>query len=185
MLWAACTLGFFAFLRSGEFTVVPGRKEGLLSPADIQVDSRQSPKFISITLHSSKTDPFGNGCTLYIGHTDSEICPVTAVLAYLAIRPPIHVPLFLHANSSLLTWSSLVSAVRSALSDSGLDLSRYMGHSFRIGAATSAALAGLPNSLIQTLGRWKSTAFQRYIRTPRDTLLATSQVLTSATCIPS
>lgn len=58
MLWAACTLGFFVFLRSGEFIVVPGRKEGLLSPSDIQVDSRQSPKFISITLRSSKTDPF-------------------------------------------------------------------------------------------------------------------------------
>ena len=181
MLWAACTLGFFAFLRSGEFTSVPGGNHATLTPADVQVDNRHNPSFLAVTLRQSKTDPFGAGCTLYIGRSGSHICPVHAVLAYLAIRPSVPGPLFLQANGSPLTRSDLVTAVRAALSGTGRDLSRFTGHSFRIGAATAAAHAGLPDSLIQTLGRWRSSAFLRYIRTPTSTLLAVSRSLVQQT----
>lgn len=44
---------------------------------------------------------------------------------------------------------------------------RYKGHSFRIGAASHAADRGLSDAQIRALGRWKSNAFQRYIRVPR------------------
>ena len=55
---------------------------------------------MAITLRESKTDPFGVGCTLYTGRTDSRICPVTALLAYLVIQPPSPGPLFVHVNGS-------------------------------------------------------------------------------------
>jgi len=42
----------------------------------------------------------------------------------------------------------------------------YSGHSFRRGAATSARLAGLSDSEIQLLGRWKSDSYRLYIDTP-------------------
>lgn len=51
-----------------------------------------------------------------------------------------------------------------------LDDSKYRGHSFRIRAATSAA--GIEDHLIQTLGRWSSKFYTRYIRTT-----CTSQVI--------
>ena len=177
MLWAACTLGFFAFLRSGEFTLSSPSSEPVLTPSDVWVDNRADPSFLTITLRSCKTDPFGAGCTLYVGCTHSSICPVSAVLSYLAARSPSPGPLFVHQDGSPLTRSCLVAAVRAALSNSGRDLSRYNGHSFRIGAATAAAQAGLPDSLIQTLGRWRSSAFLRYIHTPPSTLLTVSHAL--------
>ncbi|XP_050409496.2 uncharacterized protein LOC126824338 [Patella vulgata] len=37
----------------------------------------------------------------------------------------------------------------------GIDSSQYSGHSFRIGAATSAARQGVPDHLIQSLGTVK------------------------------
>ena len=101
-----------------------------------------------------------------------------AVLAYMAIRPRIPGPLFIHSDGTPLTRPKLVTEVRGALTGDGMDLSRYTGHSFRIGAASSAAQAGVPDSLIQTLGRWRSSAFQRYIRTPTSTLLSVPLRLT-------
>ena len=123
----------------------------VLSSSDIRVDCQHNPTYLSVSLCGSKTDPFGESCTLYIGRTISRICPVTAILAYLAIRSSATGPLFLHADGTPLTRPELISAVHLALTTTGMDLSRYTGQSFRIGAATSAALAGLLDSLIQAL----------------------------------
>ena len=59
--------------------------------------------------------------------------------------------------------------VQQALQKAGLPEKNYTGHSFRIGAATTAAAAGVEDAMIQALGRWKSLAFLTYIRTnPRQ-----------------
>ena len=60
--------------------------------------------------------------------------------------------------------------MHSALDALGFDQSVFSGHSFRSGAAMAAAQAGLPDSTIQTLGRWNSTAFMSYFPTPRHQL---------------
>src|SRR5207302_9569723 len=39
----------------------------------------------------------------------------------------------------------------------------WNGHSFRRGAATWAAEVGIPETEIQTLGRWRSDAYKAYI----------------------
>ena len=53
----------------------------------------------------------------------------------------------------------------------------FSSHSFRIGAATVAARNGVPDHLIQTMGRWSSNAYQLYIRTPSESLTTLSQKL--------
>ncbi len=62
-------------------------------------------------------------------------------------------------------------AVRKALAAAGYVGAHYAGHSFRIGAATTAATQGLQDSLIKTLGRWESAAYTLYIRTPPEVVL--------------
>ena len=42
----------------------------------------------------------------------------------------------------------------------------YSGHSFRAGAATTAAKAGVEDSVIKALGRWESSAYLIYMRLP-------------------
>ena len=97
MLWAACCLGYFAFLRSGEFTCSPGCT-CLLDPSDIAVDNRANPSHMTVRLRRSKTDQFGAGTTIFVGRTYDDICPVSAVLAYLARRSGTSGPLFIHSN---------------------------------------------------------------------------------------
>ena len=55
---------------------------------------------------------------------------------------------------------------KKALERLGLKDLQFKAHSFRIGAATMAALHGLSEEEIQVAGRWKSLAFKFYIWIP-------------------
>ena len=176
-MWAACCVGFFAFLRSGEFTCKSwsSYNQSMLSLRDVTLDSRSNPTMVHITLRHSKTDVFGAGVTIHLGRTKDILCPVSALLAYLALRPRTPGPLFLLQSGQPLSKESLLAPIRQALSSCGLEVSLFNGHSFRIGAATAAANAGLPDSTIQLLGRWKSSAFTRYLRPPVQSLASFSR----------
>ena len=67
--------------------------------------------------------------------------------------------------------------MRAALEKAGYPASKYAGHSFKIGAATTVGRCGIPESLIKTLGRWESTAYMCYMRTAPETLRAVSSTL--------
>lgn len=180
MLWAACCMCFFGFLRSGEVTV-PSLKEydaeGHLSEGDVSLDSLSNPTVVQVLIKASKTDPFRKGVTLYLGKTGNDLCPVAAVAAYLAVRGRSPGPFFRFTSGVPLSREVLVRRLRAALKPFGVEVSNYSGHSFRIGAATTAAAAGIEDSLIKTMGRWESGAYLLYVRIPRDKLASVSKRL--------
>ena len=180
MLWAALCMCFFGFLRSGE-VVAPSNSafdgETQLCHGDVTVDSTASPRVIKVLLKASKTDPYRLGVSVYLGRTGTLLCPVAAVLSYIVKRGTGEGPFFVFEDKHFLTRASFATQLRSALSTAGYCPTSYAGHSFRIGAATTAAQAGLQDSLIQTLGRWQSSAYSLYIRTPRQTLYGVSNRL--------
>ena len=61
---------------------------------DIAVNSTQHPSLIQEALRGSKTDQARQGIKLYVDRTNTELCPVAAVLTYLAVRGFDHGPLF-------------------------------------------------------------------------------------------
>ena len=149
MLWAACCVGWFGFLRAGEFTVPKG---ALYNPAlhlglaDLQVDDWRYPEWVKVRIKQSKTDPFRIGATICLGRTGEDLCPVAAILGYLVERSLQPGPLFVFADGRPLRKDALVQHMQQALSSAGIDVSKYIGHSFRIGAATTAAAAGIEDS---------------------------------------
>ena len=152
-----------------------------LSYADIAVDRVSSPTMLRCHLKQSKTDRFHQGVDIFVGRTDNQLCPVAAMMAYLAARGASPGPLFIFKDGRVLSRDRFVAQVRQAIGALGLNSQNYAGHSFRIGAATTAAECGLEDSVIKALGRWESSAFQVYIRTPRDRLASISQLLSSHT----
>lgn len=175
MVWAACCTCYFGFLRSGEICAPPGGRDRFdptthLCLADISVDSHSNTSVVSVKIKASKTDPFRLGNTVFLGATGTRLCPVNAILAYTAVRGNNPGPLFYFHDKSLLTRDRLVNFVRTGLQKAGLNPEAYAGHSFRIGAATTAHAHGIDDSTIMTLGRWKSNAYQRYVRIPKTDL---------------
>ena len=70
MLWAACSLGYFGFLCTSEFTVpnLSNYSSFLyLSVQDVTVDSSLAPSPIRIWFKGSKTDPSLKGCLIHFG----------------------------------------------------------------------------------------------------------------------
>ena len=124
-------------------------------------------------IKASKTDPFRQGCFIYLGRGRTSICPIASVMAYLHRRGPAPGPLFLHENGQPLSRTQLSNFLQFTLSAVGIT-GTYSGHSFRIGAATTAAQQGLPDHLIKTMGRWSSNAYLLYVRTPVQSILNVS-----------
>ena len=85
MLWAAFCLGFFGFLRSGEFTC-PSLSASVHTPRTFLLTHAKIHPIMMVTVKSSKTDPFGAGFVLHLGRTDNVLCPVASMLVYLACK---------------------------------------------------------------------------------------------------
>ena len=73
-----------------------------------------------------------------------------------------------------------MAAVKQALSEAGIDASAYSGHSFRIGAATTAGKKGVSAEKIKTLGRWESAAYLLYLRLSREDLASVSNIISQS-----
>ena len=153
MLWAACCLGFFGFLRAGEFTVNSAFQPSIhMTIDDLQADSLVNPTCFKVHIKCSKTDPLRMGCDIYVGRGEGSVCHIRALGDFLALRGASEGPLFTLSDGRPLTRQQLSSTVQSILHSAGYTGS-YSGHSFRIGAATTAATRGVPDHLIKTLGR--------------------------------
>ena len=158
----------------------------MLTPQDVAVDSHTTQSNIVIHVKHSKNDPFGVGAWLHLGATDQRLCPVAALLGYLAVWRPLLGPLFLFRDGTTLSKSRLIGSLRQVLREGGVASSRSSGHSFRIRAATAAAKLGMSYSMIKVLGRWlKSSAFTCYMRTPWKQLAQRSGLLSGGDSVDS
>ena len=82
---------FFGFLRFGEVVISSETNYNLqvnLFLEDVHVDSQVEPSLVEVNIKASKTDPFHQKVRVYLGATSKEICLVSAILCYLALRGP-------------------------------------------------------------------------------------------------
>ena len=110
--------------------------------------------------HSYNARPFS-----IVVSRQPQSCPVELLVTYLAMRGPRPGGLFITVDELPVLRSQFSNQLSSAIQFCCLSLSVYKGHSFRIGAASHAADKGLSDAQIRLLGRCKSNAFLKYIRT--------------------
>ena len=105
-----------------------------------------------------------------LAENSTMLCPVKAQTEYRAVHPAKDGPLFTLQNRKFLTRRDIHKALKVHI-----NLPEVVSHSFRIGAATTAASAGHPQWLIQSLGHWTSDSFRAYIHIPNSTILNVSK----------
>lgn len=81
--------------------------------------------------------------------TGDDLCPVAALLAYAAIQDETPGPFFRFGDGTPLAKARFVLGVWAAPERADIPCRQYSGHSFRIGAATTAAERGMQDSTIQ------------------------------------
>ena len=172
MLLSAFKLAYFGFMRCGEVTIKSYSELHKAIRINDIVFSADKSSYI-LNLRSSKTDPYHKGVHISI-FANKKLCPVDSMCKFVQMRMSqgarMSDPLFVDFNGVVLTRHQFINYLHHLLCRLGVDTNKYSGHSFRIGAATSAASAGIEDHLIQTLGRWVSTCYTRYIRTAPSTL---------------
>ena len=172
---AATCVGYFGFMKVGEFTAIGTAPPSILV-SEVAINSRSAPTAVRLWFRRAKTHPIGRGVEIYLGVSGTAVCPVPALMRYLAVHLPGDGQLFVWENSQPLTRMTFVTHLRRGLQSAGF-MSQLSGHSLQIGAATSEATAGVPNHPIKTLGRWRSEAYNLYIGTPRDSQMGVAPLI--------
>ena len=84
------------------------------------VDNQADPRMLRIHLKQSKTDQFGRGADITVGKTGTDLCPLAAVLAYIATRGAQAGPFFLDIRGRPITKTHFVGKLRKTISAIGL-----------------------------------------------------------------
>lgn len=177
LIWAVCTLNFFGGLRVHETL---SRAEGYFDPCftllsrDIRIKKikigKETEKIIQLRLKSPKEDKTGKEILVDIYESHGILCPVRAYEKWKKTNPPAdkNKPAFRDETGTPLTGRRLNKILKECL---GKHI-HYTGgtvtsHSFRSGIASLMGILGYADSEIQAIGRWSSSAFERYIQLPR------------------
>ena len=156
LLQAMFTTMFHGFLRIGEVTA---------SPHNLQYHQVMLSTLAAEITFTSYKHHQGQPFTLSIpASTAHEVCPVLLLKQYLILRGTSSGPLFCSSAKAPIQPGYFRSLLAMAKAGANLSASHITPHSFRIGAATYAATRGLSSQQIQAMGRWKSSAFQKYVR---------------------
>ena len=169
MFKAMYLLACHAFLRVGEMTY-NNSESNVLQLRDVQFFQTRliHPSRLQLTFRSFKANYNIRPIVLSLEARESysDVCPVRSLYQFIELRGPQPGPLFCFPGIQYVSYSFFRETLSNSLSRSGLSPSRYKSHSFRVGAASTAATLGISDEQIQHMGRWKSLAFKSYIRLP-------------------
>ena len=160
LLKAMFTVSFFGLMRIGEVTMAKNKQVPLMLS---QVAF--SPNRVTLTISNFKHNKSNKPVEIYLERqNDPAICPVYNLANYVLMRGYSAGPLFAFPDVSPVPRQFFSKNLRLLITFAGLDSSRYLGHSFRIGGASYYAELGYTDAQLRLMGRWGSNAFIKYIR---------------------
>jgi hypothetical protein len=212
MMIAAFCVAFLCLLRSCEYIFKPAKAlpHHHLRGRDIVFDAvgangsplaftSSTARFVqwdqvigvAINIHSAKNDKEGVGNQFYFKkrRLDSVAAfDIVQVLFDCAVVTQARdlAPFFSYRDLWALSYEQMNDAVKDVLRRMGFSeevIQRFTTHSLRIGGASALANRGVPDYMIQRLGRWKSLAFLDYLRMSVEGFARAMSVITDVTSL--
>ena len=163
-----------AFMRGGEAFVDVGGDRPVLRAGHVQVRAVGGVQTVVVSIPQPKTrwelDVVEVPC--FSGPEAGDFWPLKLWLEYSAAFPASNArcPAFRRSDGSAVSKSFMLERTAALLKQAGIPIiddqgacSQLRASSWRAGAVRSAISAGLSESVIMELGRWKSTAWRHYL----------------------
>lgn len=169
-IWAMASCAFFGMMRFGEVSVTSRAafrpsKHLTRAHAFFGVDMRGSP-YARLDLPSAKTARIGEIQSVFLNEQGS-LCPLAALHNLAQIVPAL-------SDDPLFSWRDSKGDIRPMAKIRALERINSIlmawgwgttfGHSFRIGGASFYLAKKVEPEIVRIAGRWKSLAYETYIR---------------------
>ena len=145
-------MDYHGLLKVSEYTSTAPAKQLPLDRVHLSANSA------TVDLPFTNTCQYGQGTKVTVARTDTFTCPVAAIKTYLRYWRMTPGVVFTHRTGHPLKATEVNSLLRVALPC--LEIS---SHSLRVGGATTACKRGVTDQALKAAGRWKSTAYQKYV----------------------
>ena len=191
MVMASMVTAWFFMLRAKEYCDSNGvdydmvlRGTDLRFTTDGKVEPGKEPNEITMQFRKTKSDQLAFGESKTLKATGRRhLCPVEALVRMRRKWPTRFQkghsdslkPLFRWASGQALRRTEVQSFLQQAARGVGLPPERFMSHSLRIGGATALYQSTGEIEVVKRMGRWSSSAVQRYLHDGGDTLPRVSQ----------
>lgn len=169
-IWAIALCAFWGLMRFGEVTVAT---RGAFSPAkhltrgDVFTGrDKDGQPYARLDLPAAKTAKAGDIQSIFLVE-QGDLCPLEALRNLAAVVPA-------GAADPLFSWRDSKGTIRPMVKTRAMDhingiLASFgwgttFGHSFHIGGASYFLAKGVDSEIIRIHGRWRSLAYEVYIR---------------------
>lgn len=163
MYTALFLLAFHACLRAGE-VVQSSNKSHTIQIQQVTTIKHKSRTAIRIQFKSYKHSKNNTPVIHLLPEKNVRYCPVRAIKSYIDKRGQVSGPLFIHEHGKAVSRNQFSNFLKDCITMCGLQSQSYNTHSFRIGRATQMARDKVSEAKIKATGRWRSSAYVKYIR---------------------
>lgn len=180
--WAACLVAFFTLLRAGNLF----KSENSSTALRVKDLTESSIGYTALVKVLKTAKHRGEKLTLPIPKLthSPDFCPVRAISRMIkSVGHRSSAPLFSYktdAGSTHPTVEKFNNILKITLRHAGFSTKLFSAHSFRRGAATTAAGLALDPLALKAQGNWKSDVYLQYISRDSDFRLSFVQSLASA-----
>ena len=189
LIWSTSTLAFSGGFRIHELV---SRERQSYDPfvtllgKDLVLKDNDRYPHMQILLKTQKKDRIGKNEVVDVFGTNNFFCPIKAYKKYKKSTSKLSFsaqkPNFRTKDGKAYTGNMFNTDLKTLLS-SVIDyttMGKISSHSFRIGITTMLGKLGFSDQDIMAIGRWSSSAFELYIRSPRSVRAKTAKRMAEA-----